>query len=172
MLDSQCAMAITSNFSRLFWLKSSRRLFQACTIGSLSLLTLMSSVCLPPLFGQTDQAVAQENDQAVLNDDELFTRYVRAAWEVERERRRMMGEVKQLTGGSLPANVCANLDRLSSTQRSPVQAICNDFAQFASQIVTQKYGLSIWQFNVFQRRVGEPAMRQRINDKIQALNLK
>lgn len=172
MLDLSSAMAVTSNVLRFHWSNRSRRSLRGCLIGQLSCLILISPLLCPTLFGQSDRAMAQATDQSVLNNEELFTRYVKAAWETELERRRMMGEVKQLTGGNVPDNVCANLHKLSAEQRSTVQAICKDFSEFAAATITQKYQLSTQQFNTFQRRVGDPAMRQRINRKVQGLQLK
>ncbi len=165
-------MAAKSNVPLFDRIKPSHQLLRGCLIGQLSCLTLISPLLLPALFGQSDRAMAQAIDQTVLNNEALFTRYVKAAWETELERRRMMGEVKQLTGGNVPDNVCANLHKLPAEQRPTVQAICADFAQFASATITQKYQLSTKQFNTFQRRVSDPAMRQRINQKVQGLKLK
>ncbi|MBE9030949.1 DUF4168 domain-containing protein [filamentous cyanobacterium LEGE 11480] len=150
----------------------SGRLLKAWTISSLSLLTLTTTILLPSPFGQGPAALAQKSDKAILTNETLFTNYVRAAFDIEKQRRTMMGQVKQMTGGTVPGNVCVNLSKLPGGQRTLVKGICNSFAKFASTTVTKKYKLSPKQFNAFQRQTNSPAMRKRINRKIQALKLK
>lgn len=170
MLDVAKAMVSKSTLS--LRLSKTLRWGRMCSIGSMALMLFMSSVGLPIGFDASITVLAQEqDDQAILDDEELFTKYVRAALDIERQRRSMMGQVKEFTGGSVPSNVCANLKALPESQQPLIQGICTSFAKFASATVTRKYKLLPKQFNAFQRRVGTPAMQKRINQKIQELKL-
>jgi hypothetical protein len=112
-------------------------------------------------------AVAQEQPP----QDSEFNRYVRAAFEIETKRRQMMGQVKQITGGNVPNNVCASLDQVAANIRGQVQEICQSFATFASSAV-KRNGLSSAQFNQYQRQMNDPEMVKQVNSAIQQMGLK
>jgi Domain of unknown function (DUF4168) len=150
-----------------------RRVRRTCLTAGLLLVSSTSTIVLPSLIAHpTGQVMAQENDQAILDNDEIFTRYVRAAFAIEKQRRSMMGQVKELMGGSVPSNVCGNLDSLPGEVQAPVGAICTSYTRYVSATVYQKQKLTKDEFNAFQRQMNQPAMRQRINQKIQVLELK
>jgi hypothetical protein len=146
---------------------------RACVIGGLALLTGTSAIVLPMATGHVDSVMAQDADQAILDNDEIFTRYVRAAFTIEKQRQSMMAQVKELTGGEIPTNnVCGNIDKFPGDQQEPIRAICVSYSRYVSATAYQKYKLSKEEFNAFQRRVKTPEMRQRIDAKLQELELK
>jgi hypothetical protein len=150
-----------------------RRVRRTCLTAGLLLVTGTSTIVVPSLIAHpSGQVIAQENDQAILDNDEIFTRYVRAAFAIEKQRRSMMGQVKELMGGAVPSNVCSNLDNLPGEAQAPVGAICASYTRYVSATVYQKQRLTKEEFNAFQRQMNQPAMRQRINQKIQELELK
>ena len=121
----------------------------------------------PSLLRHPDTiAVAQEKPQ-----ESEFNRYVRAAFAIEKQRRQMMGQVKQIMGGNVPNNVCANLDQVSANIRGQVQEICQNFASFAGNTV-KSYGLSPVQFNQYQRQMSNPEMVKQVNSAINQMGLK
>jgi Domain of unknown function (DUF4168) len=164
---SPCLPQLLSHFAR-----------RACVWGGLALISgtsvvaagsiAVSSIALVP-----DRVMAQDTDQAILDNDEIFTRYVRAAFAIEKQRQSMMAEVKTLTNGEVPTNnVCGNIDKFSGEVQESVRAICQSYSKVVAAIAYQKYKLSKDEFNAFQRRVRTPEMRERIDAKIQALELK
>jgi Domain of unknown function (DUF4168) len=143
--------------------------FSRLTImGCLSVVATFATVfALPGISptGHIDRGVA-------MAQDDPFERYVRAAFEIEKQRRSMMGQVKTITGGNVPGNVCANLGALADeTQRNEVKGICGNFAKVAAGAV-KKNNLSAKEFNGFQGQAGTKEQQQRINDTIQKLQLK
>jgi hypothetical protein len=128
---------------------------RAALFGSLTLLTATSAIVLPtiadraagPRLTFADRVMAQDADQAILDNDEVFTRYVRAA-------------------------VCGNIDKFAAEIQEPVRAICVSYSRYVAATAYQKYKLTKEEFNAFQRRVRNPEMRQRIDQKIQELELK
>jgi hypothetical protein len=154
---------------------------RAALFGSLTLLTATSAIVLPtitdraagPRLTFADRVMAQDADQAILDNDEVFTRYVRAAVTIEKQRQSMMAQVKDLTGGEVPTNnVCGNIDKFAAEIQEPVRAICVSYSRYVAATAYQKYKLTKEEFNAFQRRVRNPEMRQRIDQKIQELELK
>jgi Domain of unknown function (DUF4168) len=146
---------------------------RACVIGGLALLTGTSTIVLPMATGHFDSVMAQDADQAIIDNDEIFTRYVRAALTIEKQRQSMMAQVKELTGGEIPTNnVCGNVDKFPGDQQEPIRAICASYSRYVAATAYQKYKLSKEEFNAFQRRVKTPEMRQRIDQKLQELELK
>jgi hypothetical protein len=150
------------NAASLFPNLLSRSIVQAIAIGSLAVTSFVTVAVVPSHLHDRGVAVAQDGD--------AFERYVRAAFEIEKERRGMMGQVKTITNGNVPNNVCRNLNQIGDEgQRNQVQGICAKFAKFASDTV-KKHKLSTDEFNRFQSQAN--GMRQQINDKIQQLQLK
>jgi Domain of unknown function (DUF4168) len=136
-------------------------------MGCLSVVATFATVFAMPGMsptGHIDRGVA-------MAQDDPFERYVRAAFEIEKQRRSMMGQVKTITGGNVPGNVCANLGQLPDDQRGQVQGICSNFAKVAAAAV-KKNNLSAKEFNSFQSQGGTPDQHQRINEMIQKLQLK
>ncbi len=152
------------------WWHFARR---ASVIGGLALLAGTSTIVLPIATGDVDHVMAQDADQAIIDNDEIFTRYVRAALAIEKQRQSMMAQVKELTGGEIPTNnVCGNIDKFLGDQQEPIRAICASYSRYVAATAYQKYKLSQEEFNAFQRRVRTPEMRQRIDQKLQELALK
>jgi Domain of unknown function (DUF4168) len=146
---------------------------RACMLGGLALIASTGTIAVSVIAVAPDRVMAQDADQAILDNDEIFTRYVRAAVAIEKQRQSMMAEVKGLTNGEVPTNnVCGNIDKFPAEAQEPVRVICQSYSKVVSAIAYQKYKLSKDEFNVFQRRVKTPEMRQRIDAKIQALELK
>jgi hypothetical protein len=133
-------------------------------LGSLSLGTMATTLVMPTLLSQrSGMALAQSEDG--------FTRYVRAAFEIEKQRRQMMRQVKESTGGNVPGNVCSNLGQVGESVRGQVQGVCGEFARFAGAAV-KKHGLSKDEFNKYQSQMGNPDTMKAVNAKIQELGLK
>jgi Domain of unknown function (DUF4168) len=152
---------------------------RACMFGGLALISGTSAIAVSTIAVSTialtpDRVMAQDADQeAILANDEIFTRYVRAAFAIEKQRQSMMAEVKTLTNGEVPTNnVCGNIDKFPAESQESVRAICQSYSKMVAAIAYQKYKLSKDEFNIFQRRVRTPEMRERIDAKIQALELK
>ncbi len=164
---SPCLPQLLSRFAR-----------RACVLGGLALIAGTSSItagtiAVGSIAVAPDRVMAQDADQAILDNDEIFTRYVRAAFAIEKQRQSMMAEVKTLTNGEVPTNnVCGNIDKFPAEAQEPVRAICVSYSKVVAAIAYQKYKLSKDEFNIFQRRVRTPEMRERIDAKIQALELK
>ena len=145
-------------------------LARSLTIAALSTLGLLTGIA-PNLTGRPahlfDTAVQAQEESA-------FTRYVRAAFEIEKTRRSLLDQVKQLTGGNVPSNVCqsSSLSQVPSNVRDQVKGICDNFATQAKSIVQDKYKLSRDEFNTFQRQSQNPDMKSRIESEIRNLNLR
>jgi hypothetical protein len=136
---------------------------QTIVISSLSLMSFATVVTLPGL-------APHNNGTAMAQSGEEFERYVRAAFEIEKERRGMMGQVKTITGGNVPGNVCRNLNQIGDEgKRNQVKEICGKFAAFAAGAI-KRHGLNPKQFNGYQSQ--SSGMRQQINETIQKLQLK
>ncbi|KAM3115927.1 DUF4168 domain-containing protein [Phormidesmis sp. 146-33] len=147
-----------------------RVLARSLTIATLSTLGLLTGVA-PNLSGQPTQLF----DIAVhAQEESTFTRYVKAAFEIEKMRRSLLDQVKQLTGGNVPSNVCqsSSLAQVSSNVRDQVKGICDNFSAQAKSIVQDKYKLSRDEFNSFQRQSQNPEMKSRIEAEIRNLNLR
>jgi hypothetical protein len=157
-----------AQFSRIALPKVAQRLL---LLGLVSSLTTGGIVLVPAIADRSTMVVAQDVD-ALVSNDELFTRYVRAAFAIERQRRSMMGQVKELTGGAVPGNVCAKIGSLPAELQEPVGAVCTSFARYAEATVSKRFQLSKDEFNAYQRLANNPAMRDRVAEKIQALGLK
>jgi Domain of unknown function (DUF4168) len=152
------------------WSRVARR---ACVITGLALLIGPAAIVLPIATGDVKRVMAQDADQVIIDNDEIFTRYVRAAFTIEKQRQSMMAQVKELTGGEIPTNnVCGNIDKFPGDQQEPIRAICASYSRYVAATAYQKYKLSKEEFNAFQRRVKTPEMRQRIDQKLQELELK
>jgi hypothetical protein len=164
---SPCLPQLLSRFARRAWMFGGLALIagtSAIAAGTIA----VGSIALVP-----DRVMAQDNDQAILANDEIFTRYVRAAFAIEQQRQSMMAQVKDLTNGEVPTNnVCGNIDKFSAEAQESVRVICQSYSKMVNAIAFQKYKLSKEEFNIFQRRVRTPEMRERIEAKIQALELK
>jgi Domain of unknown function (DUF4168) len=128
---------------------------------ALSGLTLTLSNATPQL---SSAVVSAQSDEAAL------TRYVRAAYEIERTRRSMVSQVKEMTQGQMPSNVCqpTSISQLQSGIRDQVKGICDNFRAQADAIV-KKHKLSREEFNSFQKRSQEPSVRDQIETEIRRL---
>jgi hypothetical protein len=152
-----------------FPLQLNRVLARSLTIATLSTLGLLAGVA-PNLSGPSSHRF----DLAVYAQEEsAFTRYVRAAFEIEKTRRSLLDQVKQLTGGNVPSNVCqsSSLAQVPSNVRDQVKGICNNFTGQAKSIVQDKYKLSRDEFNNFQKQSQNPDMKSRIETEIRNLKL-
>jgi Domain of unknown function (DUF4168) len=78
-------------------------------------------------------------DSAAYAQDSAFTRYVKAAFEIEKTRKTLFDQMKQLTGGNFPTNVCQtnNLAQLNPGIQDQAKSICDSFAAQAMQIVAR-----------------------------------
>jgi Domain of unknown function (DUF4168) len=141
------------------------RAAQALALTALSGFSLAAMV-LMPLDG------ALQGNVAMAQEEPAFTRYVRAAYDIEKQRRQLMSQVKQMTGGNVPKDVCqSGLAQLPDNVRTSVQGNCNNFTGFAGTTV-KKYNLRSDEFNKFQQQSRDPNFQKQINDEIRRLNLK
>ena len=142
---------------------------RSLTVGAIATLTSLSGVSLD-LSGLNPQllplVVLAQSDEAVV------TRYVRAAYEMEKTRQSMVSRVKEMTQGDMPSNVCqpGSIARLQSGIRDQVKGICDNFDAQANAIV-KKHNLSSAEFNSFQKRSQEPAIRDQIEQELRRLGL-
>jgi hypothetical protein len=146
------------------------RLLQLCTIAALATTSVLSGLTPDRLLSQTpdsQQAYAQESS---------FTRYVRATFEMEVERRSMMSQLKEITGGNLPENVCGDgFKQVQGNYQGSVRDFCNRFNASAARIVN-KHNIS-GEFNGFQQQTKSKnpdvsrAMNKRMADERRRLNL-
>ncbi|MGI0490856.1 DUF4168 domain-containing protein [Alkalinema pantanalense CENA528] len=153
-----------------------RWLARSLWVGTVSSLTLLASWApIVPLGTPSSVLVGTGlvGTQGARAEESSFTRYVRAAFEIEKQRRALIGKVKELTDGNVPNNVChsSGLEQIPGGIREAVQGICNNFNRFAGETV-KKYQLKPEEFNGFQRQAGNSDMRERINAEIKRLNLK
>lgn len=137
-------------------------------VGSLSTIAVLCG-WTPSFSGQVASF-----DSAAYAQEAPFTRYVRAAVEIEKTRQRLLDQVKQLTGGSVPSNVCHadNIEKTNPGIRDQVKGICDTFAAQAGQIVARN-NLKREEFNQFQRKAQQDAsVRSQIKNEIQRLGLR
>ena len=137
-------------------------------IGFLSLLGLTTSWL--PIVPLSTSAV-----KVARAEESKFTRYVRAAFDIEKQRRALIAQVKELTDGNVPSNVCqpSGLEQLSGDIRGTVSGICQNFQAFAGRTISrQDINLTPEEFNAFQRQANKPEMRKQIAEEIKRLNLK
>jgi hypothetical protein len=147
-------------------LAAPRALARALTLTTLSSLSLLAGVIMP-LNG-----LAPHSDVAMAQEEPAFTRYVRAAYDIEKQRRQLMSQVKQMTGGNVPKDVCqSGLGQLPENVRISVQGNCSNFTGFAGTTV-KKYNLRSDEFNKYQQQSRDPGFQKQINDEIRRLNLK
>ncbi len=142
-----------------------KMLARSLTLGTLSALGVLLGLA-PNLSGQT----ARLFDSAAYaqSQEPTFTRYVRAAYKLEITRRPLDEEVKKLTGGNAPSNVCSNVDQVQANVRDRVREICAGFAAQRREIVYKEYKLSQEEFNGFQRQMIDPSTRSEMEAKINA----
>lgn len=161
---SQCRRGCKRSLTRSLW------------VGALSSLTLLASWAPILPLGSSSSALLGTTlwgTQVARAEESSFTRYVRAAFEIEKQRRALIGRVKELTDGNVPNNVChsSGLEQIPGGIREAVQGICGNFNRFAGDTV-KKYQLKPEEFNSFQRQAGNSDMKERINAEIKRLNLK
>ncbi len=116
-----------------------------------------------------DLRLSHTTTQAAYAQESSFTRYVRAAFAIEQERRSLMAKVKSMTGGDLPANVCeSGFSKLSGQFQGPVRDICNQFNQSAMAIVN-KHNLAA-EFNEFRKQAmsSDPKVRRDMQQQVSA----
>jgi Domain of unknown function (DUF4168) len=103
-------------------------------------------------------------------EESALTRYVRAAYEIEQTRRSMVEEVKKMTAGNMPSNVCQprSLEQLQTNIREQVKGICANFRTQADSIV-KKHKLTREEFNAFQKRSQEADLSRQIESEIRRL---
>ncbi len=138
---------------------------RSLTLGTLSVLSLGLGLT-PKLSFQT--AHLFDSAAYAQSQEPTFTRYVRAAYELEITRRPLDEEVKKLTGGNAPSNVCSNVDQVQADVRDRVRDICAGFATQRRTIVYDKYKLSQEEFNSFQRQMLDASTRADMEGKVNA----
>ncbi len=142
-----------------------KMLARSLALGMLSTLGLLSGFT-PNLSRQTSHLL--DSAAYAQAQEPVFTRYVRAAYELEITRRPLDEEVKRLTGGNAPSNVCSNIDQVQANVRDRVRDICAAFATQRKTIVYDKYKLSQDEFNGFQRQMMDPSTRSDMEGKVTA----
>lgn len=143
------------------------RLGRSLALGVFATLSLFT---VAPIPGQTSLLGSVAYAQA---EESAFTRYVRAAFEIEKTRRSLLEQVKQLTGGNVPNNVCqsSSIAQIQPNVRDQVKGICDNFAAQALSIVREKYKLNREEFNRFQRQSQDPKRQAQIEEEIRRLRL-
>ena len=114
-----------------------------------------------------DLRLSHSTIQAAYAQEASFTRYVRAAFAIEQERRVLMSQVKTMTGGDLPDNVCdSGFSKLSAQFQGPVRDICNQFNRSAMDIVN-KHNVAA-EFNEFRKQAisSDPKVRRDMQQKV------
>lgn len=114
-----------------------------------------------------DLRLSHTTTQAAYAQEASFTRYVRAAFAIEQERRVLISQVKNMTGGDLPDNVCdSGFSKLSAQFQGPVRDICNQFNRSAMDIVN-KYNVAA-EFNEFRKQAmnSDPKVRRDMQQKV------
>ncbi len=140
-----------------------KMLARSLTLGTLSALSLLLGLT-PNLSGQTARLF--DSAAHAQSQEPTFTRYVRAAYELEITRRPLDEEVKKLTGGNAPSNVCSKVDQVQANVRDRVRDICAGFAAQRRAIVYDKYKLTQDEFNGFQRQVIDASTRSEMEAKV------
>jgi Domain of unknown function (DUF4168) len=142
---------------------------RSLTVGTIAMIALLSGVT-PNLAGSKAQLLSTVASAQA--DESAMTRYVRAALEIEKTRRSMVSQVKEMTQGDMPSNVCqpGSIAQLQSGIRDRVKGICDNFRAQADAIV-KKHKLSREEFNNFQKRSQEPDLRNQIEAEIRRLGL-
>lgn len=127
-------------------------LLAVCTLSSLSVLTGIT-----PELGKSSSS-----SQIAWAQESAFTRYVRAAFDIEKQRRSLMTQVKQITEGKLPEEVCTanGFNQLSPQFQGSVSSICRNFNEFAVKTIC-RYDLSMDEFNRFQRQAKSSNPKER-----------
>ncbi len=149
----------------------SRRMVQSLTISALSTIGLLGGM-VPGLVGSSHQ-IRFASPAAYAQGESVFTRYVRAAYEIETKLRLpMMTQVKQITGGNVPDNVCSpdGIQRVQAEVRGQVQGICRTFRAQAAEVV-KRNSLTDQQFNEQQQQAQNPGFQKRIEEEVRRLNL-
>lgn len=123
-----------------------------------------------------DLRLSHSTIQAAYAQESSFTRYVRAVFAIEQKRRSLMSQVKTMTGGDLPDDVCnSGFSKLSGQFQGPVRDICNQFNRSAIDIVN-KHNVSA-EFNEFRKQSmsSDPKVRrdmqQKMSTEMRRLNL-
>jgi hypothetical protein len=114
-----------------------------------------------------DLRMSHASTQAAYAEEASFTRYVRAAFAIEQKRRSLMSQVKAMTGGDLPDNVChSGFSKLSEQFQGPVRDICNQFNRSAIDIVNENKVSA--EFNEFRKQAmsSDPKVRRDMQQKV------
>ena len=133
---------LTSPMSSRFF-----KIFTAVALSTASLLSgytpdrLLSPIASSPL----PIASAQESS---------FTRYVRAVYAIEQERKPLMSKVKSITGGNMPDNVCSSgFAQLPGNLKSNIRNICNSFNDEVNAILDRNgFANNTDEFNRYQQQ--------------------
>ncbi len=144
-------------------------LARSLTVSAIATMALLSGVT-PNLANSTLQL--GQGAVSAQSDEPAITRYVRAAYEMEKTRQSMVSRVKEMTEGRTPDKVCqpSSIAQLQSNIRDQVKGICDNFNAQAAAIV-KKYKLSHEEFNSFQKRVisKDPEFSRQIESEIRRL---
>jgi hypothetical protein len=114
-----------------------------------------------------DLRLSHSTIQSAYAQESSFTRYVRAVFAIEQERRVLISQVKNMTGGDLPDNVCdSGFSKLSAQFQGPVRDICNQFNRSAMDIVN-KHNVAA-EFNEFRKQAmnSDPKVRRDMQQKV------
>ena len=114
-----------------------------------------------------DLRLSHSTIQGAYAQESSFTRYVRAAFAIEQKRRSLMSQVKAMTGGDLPDNVCySGFSKLSEQFQGPVRDICNQFNRSAIDIVNDNKVSA--EFNEFRKQAmsSDPKVRRDMQQKV------
>jgi hypothetical protein len=137
------------------------------------LLGALSSIAVLTGWAPNISGHAKLLDSAAYAQDEAFTRYVKTAFELEKARKPLFNQVKQLIGGPVPNDICrpGTIAQLNTNVRDQVKQICGDFAEEARKILARNQ-ISRDDFNRYQKQSRDPAMKMQIENTIRTLGLR
>ena len=153
----------------------SSRFFNIFTITALSTASLLTGYTPDRLVNRASLPVPIASAQ-----ESSFTRYVRAVYAIEQQRKPLMSKVKTITGGNMPDNVCSSgFAQLPGNLKGNIRSICNSFNDEVNAILNRNgFANNTDEFNRYQQqamssdRKTSREMQQRIVIEMSRLGLK
>ena len=128
----------------------SSRFFKIFTVAALSTASLLSGYTPDRLLGP----IASSPVSIASAQESSFTRYVRAVYAIEQERKPLMSKVKTITGGNMPDNVCSSgFAQLPNNLKGNIRNICNSFNDEVNAILDRNgFTNNTDEFNRYQQQ--------------------
>ena len=126
------------------------RFFKIFTVAALSTASLLSGYTLDRLLSP----IASSPVSIASAQESSFTRYVRAVYAIEQERKPLMSKVKTITGGNMPDNVCSSgFAQLPGNLKGNIRNICNSFNDEVNAILDRNgFANNPDEFNRYQQQ--------------------